>query len=713
MKQFILKTRMTALATACVYSVGATLLLASCTQDELPGTGAAVGTAPLRVVSATLQAPGTQTVTRATASDLLTTGSIGVFRSKGTGYAETQDNKQYAYSAAKGWQPSVVADTVYLMANDADVCAYFPYKSTYTDKTAVPLASGKYTGTADDFTKHDPADICYATNRPLNGASSSTDFEMRHAMAMVQLSFERLNYASTLCNLTEVSIKNKELVSTATLDISTGTYATVKKDAVKWTPGTATPATGLQVPATGVSEITAVLMVPCTLDAADPTTFGFTVDGLAMSVKVPASRLPAFEAGKIHRLKFVIHAASITLGDVSIIDWVPGWDAPDEPNIDGTIKEYVELGGVKWALANLEYNDTYHNYNFAPSATSGNTKMQWNALTSSETGNKTNVWDSNSDPCTRLEPKGTWTTPTKEDFAALIALPNVWTDNYKGVKGQWFGVGDADKATLSPDHYLFFPAGASTNAGYWTQTYGANSHPQSLWIMKGSAPIEEDMVAYDTPLNVRCVKVVAKKKEFIELNGVKWAPGNLYQTADGEYHVAERQGDFYDATVSPVDKWAGFTWYFKFEWTSSGDPGILPREEDKCCKVKDGGWCCPTDQQHEALINGLRVVGNFVNDGGYSVRGMYFGTDDLTEAQSHPDRYLFLPYTGRVTSYSPTSPTLVRVGETTLYINTEYLGAGMLHNLILGNWGGSDPLDYSGLYMDDVGGSIRCVKIAD
>lgn len=685
-------------------------LLASCSQDELPGTGVAGGIAPLHIVSARLQSPGAQTVTRT--ADVLTTGSIGVFRSKGTGYAETQDNKQYTYTAAKGWQPSAVADTVYLMANNADVCAYFPYKSTYTDKTAVPLASGKYTGTTDDLTKHDPADICYATNRTLSGASVSTDFEMRHAMAMVQLSFERLNYESTLCNLTEISIKNKELVNTATLDIGTGIYTTVKKDAVKWTPGTATPATGIQVPATGISETTAALLVPCTLDVAGTTTFSFTVDGLAMSVKVPVAKLPAFEAGKIHRLKFVIHAASVSLSEVSIIDWTPAWNEADEPNIDGTLKDYIELGGVKWALANLEYNTTHHNYYFAPSATSGNTKMQWNALTPSESGNKTAMWDPDYDPCTRLEPKGTWTMPTKEDFAALKTLPYVWTDNNNGVKGQWFGVGNETAAALSPDRYLFLPAGSSTTAGYWTQTYGTKSNPQSLWIMKGSDPIEEDMVAYDTPINVRCVKAVAEKKEFIELNGVKWAPGNLYRTADGEYHVAEGQGDFYDVTVSPVSAWEGYMWFFRFESLPEA-AGIMSPEEDKCRKVAGGGWCVPTLDQHEALRNGPHVVGYFVNEGGYSVRGMYLGTDDKAEAEKHPNNYLFLPYTGRVTSYDPKNPTVVRVGVTGGYMNTIYLGAGMVQSLVMGEWSSGDTIDKMFNFLDNVGTSVRCVKATD
>lgn len=701
--------------TGLLYSLTLAFLLASCTQDEQTGNMPKGGESVLNISSVLTEAGGrVQAKTSTRAADVLTTGSIGVFRSKGAGYAETQDNKQYTYTAAKGWQPSAAADTVYLMANNVDVCAYFPYQSTYTDKTALPLASGKYTGTADDLTKHDPADICYATNRTLNGASVSTDFEMRHAMAMVQLSFERLNYEGTACNITSVIIKNTELIGSATLNITDGTYAAPVKAAVKWTPGTATPAAGIQVPATGISETTSALLVPCTLDATGTTTFSFTVDGQTMSVKVPVARLATFEAGKIHQLKFVIHAASITLSDVSIIDWVSEWDIAGEPNIDGALNDYIELGGVKWALANLEYNATHHSYYFAPSATSGNTTLQWNALTPTEPGNKTDTWDTDLDPCTQLEPKGTWTTPTKENFAALIALSKVWTDNYKGVTGQWFGTRDADEADRHPERYLFLPAAASTTAGYWTQTYGTSSNPQSLWIMKGSAPIEEDMVAYDTRLNVRCVKVVVEKKEFIELNGVKWAIGNLYQTPDGEYHVAEKQGDFYDATASPVAEWANYTQFFKFAWDSpDGEESILPASEDKCRKVADGGWCLPTKEQQEMLVYGLHVYGSYVNSGNYSVKGMFFGTDNKAGAEKHPDNYLFLPYTGRYSDYSDP----VRVGTTANYMNTFYHGFGDVYSWILGVWHNYDfeapEIPHMPGFLIDSGSSIRCVKIAD
>lgn len=713
MKQLIRKTRTTAIASACILGTAA-FLLTCCSQEELPGSGEANGhpdgIAALHIASASLQTPGVQTGTRATSATPLTTGSIGVFRSKGTGYAEAQDNKQYTYTTAKGWQPSAAADTVYLTATDADVCAYFPYNSAYTSATAIPLVSGRYTGTADDLTKHDPADICYAMNRTLNGASASTDFTMQHAMAMVQLSFERFNYEGTACNLTSVTIKNPELIGSDTLDITAGTYVSPVKAAVTWTPGTTTPATGIQVPATGTIS-TSALLVPCTLDAAG-TTFHFMVDGQKMSVKVPAAKLSALMAGKIYRLKFKIHAASIVLSDVSIIDWAPGWNAADQPNMDGTPTDYIELGGVKWAISNLEYNATHHNYNFASSAASGNTKMNWNALTPSEPGNKTTAWNSDSDPCARVEPKGMWTTPTKEDFAALIALPKAWTDNYKGVKGQWFGTNDADEAALYPDRYLFLPAGSSTTAGYWTQTYGTKNNPQSLWIKNGSAPIEEELVSYSTSLNVRCVKFTLEKKEFIELNGVKWAPGNLYQTADGEYHVAERQGDFYNATVSPVAEWAGHTQYFKWEWQPEG-AGILPPEYDRCRKVKEGGWCVPTYEQHVALTDGPHISGYFVNERGYSVRGMYFGTADQTEAESHPNNYLFLPYTGYFGYSDYDFSTLLKVNEAAAYMNTKYKGAGILDILLLGKFDWHESFDFCSYYMEKPGSSIRCVKVAD
>lgn len=640
------------------------LLLASCSQDELPGTGgtnAPHGISALHIASASLQAPEAQpgtrsaatrnaTTTRATASASLTSGSIGIFRSQGTGYTGTQDNKQYTYDAATTkWQPSTDTDTVYLMANDADVCAYYPYNSTYTDETKLPLASAKYAGTVDDLTKHDPADICYATNRTMNGANVTTAFEMQHAMAMVQLSFKRLNYESDACNLTSISIKNKELISTATLDITGGTYTTVKKAAVKWTPGitdptTGNPATGIQVPASGVSEITTALLVPCTLDATGSTTFTFTVDGLPMSVKVPAAKLPAFEAGKIHKLKFTIHAASVSLSYVSVIDWVPAWAENDNPNYDATPNDYLELGGVKWAIRNLNYNSNYGTYSFAPTTMSCSI-FQWNALTESATGNPSKLWDAYSDPCTRIEPKGTWTTPTKEDFEALITLPGVWNDDI-GERGKWFGTDDLAEAKLHPDRYLFLPTAtiSSTFAAYWTQTYGTKT-PISIWMYNdGSVEVNKDTHSHSGSAAVRCVKRPQAMPIDLGLPFIV-APGNLIATAEGSgytYSFADEQG-FYN------DSGAGNSRPDLFSWNTLS-PADAPTHaswedsRDPCRKIGNGLWYTPSMDQWKTLTDMGYFWGTYTMNGSKK-NGLYIGITSQP-AEAAQDNYVFLPGAG-------------------------------------------------------------------
>ncbi|MEB3373955.1 hypothetical protein SFC43_13910 [Bacteroides sp. CR5/BHMF/2] len=61
------------------------------------------------------------------------------------------------------------------------------------------------------------------------------------------------------------------------------------------------------------------------------------------------------------------------------------------------------------------------------------------------------------------------------------------------------------------------------------------------------------------------------------------------------------------------------------------------------------GWRLVCSNQSTATSSYKRGTrfGYYVNAGGHSVAGMYFGTSDKAEAESHPDKYIFLPYTGR------------------------------------------------------------------
>lgn len=503
------------LPTISTGTLAAFLLLASCSRDGiLPGDSGtdnpASGITALHVTAATLQSPQEQPATRISA-DPLKAGSIGIFRSQGEGYAEALSNRQYTYNGTTGWQPHTADQTVYLMANEVDVCAYYPYNSAYTDKTAIPLASGKYNGTADDLTRHDPADLCYVAPRTMSGANPAIWFELNHAMAMVQVRFRRSDLGTGPRRLTSVSVSNLKLIKTATVNITAGIYRDDNQSpggtgrSLEWIPGATEPATGIDLPANATSEATSALLVPCTLDAAG-TTFSFTVDRKSMTAKVPVSLLPALRAGKIHSLTFDIKATTVSLAEVSIVDWWREWDNGQEPDIDGSTRDYIELGGMKWALSNLEYSPAFHGYHFAASATREGTKLKWNALTPAGNGNNTATWEAASDPCSRLEPKGTWVSPTKEDFAALAALPNVWTAGYEGVNGRWFGTADATEAALHAGRYLFLPAAGGTEARYWTQSYNtATGNPVAFSVSSGSAPATGDLI-YATSCVVRCIK---------------------------------------------------------------------------------------------------------------------------------------------------------------------------------------------------------------
>lgn len=488
------------------------LLFVACSQfDNLPSgdekNSAAERLIALKISSTTLKIPQEQSLSRSTST--LTFGSIGIFRSQGTGYSGTQDNKQYTAIREVGiFNPNTPDQTVFLMAKNAEVCAYYPYNKDYNNKTAIPLVSLKYWNKdASGNIMPVPEDLCYASNRSINGGNPSVQFEMRHAMSLVEIKLRNSDYEENSKVLTSVSIENPELPSTATLDITKGSYVILTKKKITWVPGRSNeynPSDPFILPLAGNSAPTSALLIPCTLDAVG-TTFNFIVDGLMMKITVPTSLLPKFEAGKIHQLVFDIRRTTINLVGVNIIDWWREWDTTGEPELDTNGKDYIDLGGVKWACSNLQYNTAYQNYNFTTKTTVLGTMMQWNTLTNTG-GNATGAWIVQDDPCARLEPKGTWVSPTKKDFTALTSLPNVWVTNYNGVNGQWFGTADAAQAASRPSDYLFLPAADKSAVAYWTTSYNNTTSKPIAFSLSNSALPELKDTEYTTECLIRCVK---------------------------------------------------------------------------------------------------------------------------------------------------------------------------------------------------------------
>ena len=293
-------------------------LLAGCTQEQ-EETTLPTDAVPLHIASASLPGMTQESSVTTRAGATLQTGSIGVFCTQpaGGGYTVAQTNVKYNYtSATSKWEPEAENKSVYLLPQTTQVCAYYPYNAGYTTSTAIPLEFGEYAGTADDLSKHDPLDICYAINQGMSSSSVSATFALKHAMALLKLTLTRPKDESTACRITKLELANSNLMKNATRNITAETAPTgTATPLLTWTP-----ATPLEVPANGTTSVSVTLrMIPCTL-AATGLKLTFTIENKPVSVIITNATLSKIEAGKLYDVSLKIGAAGIT-PTVKVTDW--------------------------------------------------------------------------------------------------------------------------------------------------------------------------------------------------------------------------------------------------------------------------------------------------------------------------------------------------------------------------------------------------------
>lgn len=293
-----MKTRFTLL-------IPALLLLAGCTAGDTPGiepvTPPVTATVPLTVESATVNAEAT---TRA--STPLTSGSIGIFRLADNGY-EAINNRRYDYGTP-AWVPNGGAvNAIYLGGKSAQVCAYHPWQASRDNVAAIPLTSQVLTD-ADN-------DISFATSRSVDGSSAnkSIAFNMIRAYAKMTFKFQRDNYPGR-GEVQTVELKN--LLPSATLDISNGTYS-----ATAGVAGSSLSQTkSLIIPATGdVAWGSDFLTVPC-IPAGSGMTIVITVDGKTMTTFIPVAGYQP-KRGEYKTITITVKGTGINATSVTTEDW--------------------------------------------------------------------------------------------------------------------------------------------------------------------------------------------------------------------------------------------------------------------------------------------------------------------------------------------------------------------------------------------------------
>lgn len=304
-------------------------LVSACSDEHEPGSvqssGSGDALVPLEIASATVEGEAS-TVTRAGAVTILASGSIGVFltgKDVATTYKET-DNCEYTYNGTTGkWAASASDATIYLSGEDANVCAYYPYKNaeTHNDETTIPLTTQEYA--VDE-------DLSFAVNSVVNGTSTqrAVTFAMTHAYSQIQLNITRENYP-TKCEISAITLENSSLATNTTIDITNGTVKVTSTGSYSLDFGN-----GLKILGAEETYTRSLLMVPVASLATDVDSnslkISLTVDGQTMSTGIPASELPALTRGEKYVIALKIKGKEISATGVTAAPWT------DSPVNSGT-----------------------------------------------------------------------------------------------------------------------------------------------------------------------------------------------------------------------------------------------------------------------------------------------------------------------------------------------------------------------------------------
>lgn len=504
------------------------VMASGCSVDDVPQHAPGGPQNALHVASAAFRSEDETQTKNATRAPIgytaLTAGSMGIFRSQGDGYTSALANKRYAYGAANGWQPFTAADTVFLNAGDAEVCAYYPYNAAYTGKTAIPLVPGKYTGTS---AVHDAHDLCYAVNRTMNSYYRVTKFAMERAMALVDFVIRKdAGFTSNLA-ITAITLKNAALPASSTLDITSGTYGTPVKDSVTYNPGA--DASGLTVSTTAITS--SVLLVPFTPDASG-LTVTFTINGTQKKVNLPLSSVASLEAGKRYSIAITITPVSMLVTGVDRLPWdevgVGGdgytWYPEKERFVDIGLSFLIADGnlvGTSQPDGSIAY-DIAEEQGWYSGASGGGDYWNWNEL---DPWNYTTVqlsWSDANDPCRKLS-GGKWHTPTLaqlEELASALQFYGTWTkaDKKTTVNGIYLGIGRQPSPAEQGDYLFLPPAGSRNNGGnmgynsvgvygnYWSSDAAMSGNASYLSFTTNSSVYVGSLTNRDTGHSIRCVR---------------------------------------------------------------------------------------------------------------------------------------------------------------------------------------------------------------
>lgn len=206
------------------------------------------------------------------------------------GYANTQ------WKTADGTNWNIVGSTApNLTGTDGVAVAYYPYSSTATDYTAIPVESATQT------------DYMYSGwSNDLNNQAAEASFTMQHALAVIRVKLALGNNYTGDKTATSVTISSDGFMATASLDAITGELSS------KSGPGAEHTLDNLNLTLDTEGKDVDFLIIPA--DAPSEITFKATIGSKQYAASVTPDE--AFGQGLIHT-----YTLSLSTLDMSI-EWI-------------------------------------------------------------------------------------------------------------------------------------------------------------------------------------------------------------------------------------------------------------------------------------------------------------------------------------------------------------------------------------------------------
>ena len=303
------------------YLATVAICLSSCSTDDQSGKSDPGKNVPLTVGSVMTAKVLT---TRESSPLNEETDTIGLFLQEDAFYSAI-NNVGYKYSKTiNGWEPLAPERIISLNANDARVCAYYPYNK----KNITPdfdLQSGSLFEKMNDF--------CFSKaplGRHLNSSNPSASFDLEHVYARITFSFTRTAAYVGEGLIDQITIEDdrandtKGIYEKGKFNFMTGLYEDRTPRYVDCNPSI--PAIGINQPPVDYS----VLMISNDM-MGEKTNFLFSIDGNTLMASILRNDLAVLAPGKNYQIKVVFNGSGAVVDKVTIIDWTDENVNPGEP----------------------------------------------------------------------------------------------------------------------------------------------------------------------------------------------------------------------------------------------------------------------------------------------------------------------------------------------------------------------------------------------